>query len=358
VPPPSGFRALTEEVCRREAAAHAPLANLFLRENDLADEVPKGTAAADCVSLVAVSQLARDARTYLVADARNRNAGQALEEFYQLADADGRADLIRASGPVLDQLRATVADARAKGLRIPVEPDELDRQRANLITLLGQADLSARLIEVDLRRRIGLSGRVTERLRPQGTFAVTADPVDVDAAIQIALEKRADLRLLRATYFSLTPEALPTVRDILRAVTNGAPLNDRAAATLGVPVGPLARYLFNRKTGKGPDPAVIAELAVRREQLHELVGERERQVADQVRVLAATQAAAARAVGLARWRVEQLERKAEEAKKDGPIAELPARVEAYRSRADLVAAVMAWHQARVKLLTAQGVLGD
>jgi hypothetical protein len=32
-------------------------------------------------------------------------------------------------------------------------------------------------------------------------------------------------------------------------------------------------------------------------------------------------------------------------------------VEVYRGRSDLVAAVMAWHQARVKLQAAQGVLG-
>lgn len=358
VPPPAGFRALTEEVCRREAARHAPVANLFIHENDIpVDEPAAKKKGEDCGCLGAAGELARELRTYLAAEARNRNAGQALDEFYQLADADGRADLVRASAPVLDQLRGTIKKARAEGLRVPVEPDELDRQRAALIQLLGQADLTARLIDVDLRRRIGLSGRVAERLRPQGPFAVTNDPVDVDAAIRIALERRADLHLLRACYLKLTADTLPTVRDVIRGLTNGVPLNDRAAAAVGLAPGPLARYLMARSKDRGPDPAVLAELAIRREQLHEMVAERERQVADQVRALVATLAAATRQVGMTRWRVEQLQKKAEEAKKDGPIAELPARVEVYRGRSDLVAAVMAWHQARVKLQAAQGVLG-
>ena len=104
------------------------------------------------------------------------------------------------------------------------------------------------------------------------------------------------------------------------------------------------------------DAALAAEVMVRRQQLYDLIAERERHAADDVRAAAAAVTAQARQVSLAKWRAEQLIKKTADTKDRGPLIALPAELEAYRARADVVAAVMAWHQARVRLASAQGLL--
>lgn len=329
-----GRRGLTEAACAREAAARAPLAASLEHENRVpADGCPPADG------------LLKQVRAHLAAEARNRAAGGALDEFYQLADADGRADVVREAVGVLDRLRATVKEGRAKGLRVPVEPDELDRQRAGLVALLSQADLGAALLDGELKRRLGVPFSTPERLRPVGPFPpVTAGPTDVTAAVKLALEKRPDLHALRSVYLGLTPETLEVAREAVR--------NPSGLLTVNLPRSPAGRK------PKPVPPELLAELGVRQQQLADLIADRERQAADQVRAACLTLDAQARQVGLARWRAETLARKAADAAKDGPLVELPARLEADRARADVVAAVMGYHQARVKLRAAQGVAAE
>ncbi len=351
-PVPSGYLGLTEEVCRREAASRTTLSELLVSEN----EVP--TANDPAMPSVGANSLLGQIRLLVAEEARNRAAAHALEQFYQLADAEGRAELVRSSLPVLDQLRTTVRKARTDGLRVPVEPDDLDRQRGTLLALVGQADLAARLLDLDLKRRLGVSGKPGDRLRPVGPFPVSAEPVATEAAIQVALERRADLRMLRAVYLQLTPETLPTARDVIRRAAEVGGLIGPGGVIPTPPVRTILAKLTTRNVSDGPNPAVVAEIVVRRQQLFDLIAEHERQVADQVRAAALTQDAQTRQVGLARWRAEQLLAKAADVKGQGPLVELPAILEAYRARAEVIAAAMTWHQARVKLLAAQGLLAE
>ena len=338
VPVPVGYRGLSEEVCRKESAARAGIANLLLNEEQIPAENPNGCPHP-------LNTFAQELRFHLSTEARNRAATQALEQFFQLADAEGRGEIVRSSLPVLDQLRATVRKAKADGLRVPVDADELDRQRVGLLALLGQADLGAKLLDIDLKRRIGVNGHTTERLRPLGSFAVSSEAVDAETAVSIALETRADLRLLRTAYLRLTIENLPSVRELLRSM----------GGLKTIPTVALRNYL-NRNPG--PDPVIVAELAVRRQQLLELVAERERHVADEVRAAVATLTSQTQQVALTRWRAEQIIAKAKSTTEKGPLIELPADLESLRARADVIAAVMNWHQARVKLAGVQGLLAD
>lgn len=344
-PPPTGLLAVTEELVRQEATARAPVAGLL-------DQEAQPTLCEDAV--------AHDVRAHLAAEMRNRAAAQALEQFYQLADAEGRGGLLRESLGVLDAFRQTVRMARSEGVRVPVDPEDLDRQRAAVLALVGQADLGARLLDVDLKRRLGVDGKEARRLRPVGPFPVDATPVHAEAAVQVALERRPDLRALRAAYHGLTPDRLPAMRDLIRA----ALVDGSATGAIGLapcrphilPSPTLATALAARKLPVWPDAATVAELAVRRQQLFDLIVARERQTADEVRAAAAHLTAQTRQVAIARWRTESLLAKVADAKKQGPLAEQPALLETYRARADVVAAVMGWHQARVKFAAAQGLL--
>ena len=99
---------------------------------------------------------------------------------------------------------------------------------------------------------------------------------------------------------------------------------------------------------------------MRRQQLFRLIEEKERATADEVRGAVATLNEQTRQVGLTRWRAEQQMAKLADAKKmgKGPFLEVPAELETLRARADVIAAVMAWHQARSRVAVAQGVIGE
>ncbi|HET6572980.1 MAG TPA: hypothetical protein VFG68_05205 [Fimbriiglobus sp.] len=348
-PPPLGYRGLTEEVCRREAAARASAAGLFNQEN----RIPARIEVRRDFSPEA-DALTREVRAHLAAEGRNRAAAEALDEFFQLADAEGRGELMRATLPVLDRLRETVRKARADGVRVPVDPDELGRQRASLLGLLAQADAGARALDIDLKRRIGVPGRTPERLRPVGCLGVPGTPPDVDATIRTAVETRPDLLALRTVYLQLSPETLPVVRELVRGrlAPGGGPTTGGALAR------PLLALVLARARARRLDAAALAELEVRRQQLYDLIAERERQAADEVRAAAVALTGQTTQVALARWKAEQLAARVAEAKPRGPLAELAAELEAYRARAEVVATVTAWHRARVKLLAAQGLLGE
>ena len=334
VPPTAGRRGVSEADVTREAASRAPLATSLLHEN----RVPH----TDCPP---ADGLLKQVRAHLAEEARNRAAGSARDEFFQLADADGRADVVRESVGVLDKLRVTVREGRAKGLRVVLDSDDLDRQRAGLVALLTQADLGAGLLDGELKRRTGVAFSTPERLRPVGPFPpVAAGPTDVAGAVRLALERRPDLHALRAVYLGLTPDTLEVAREVVR--------NPAGLLTLNIP-----RPLMTRRPQPIP-AAVCAEVEVRRQQLADLITDRERQAADQVRAACLTLDAQVAQVGLAKWRAEGLAKKAAEAAKDGPLVELPARLEALRARADVVAAVMGYHQARAKLLAAQGLAAE
>ncbi len=353
-PAETTFRALSEEECRRSAVAHTALADVLEGENDVPGPPPASRRPCkkdpEAAKAAAVDALLRELRTHAAEEARNRSAADALEQFFRLADAEGRGELMRAALPTLDQLREAVAKARATGVRVPVEPDELDRQRASFVGTLAQADLGVELLNIDLKRRTGLPAG-GDRLWPTGSFAVADAPIDVESAVQVALANRPDLKFLRAAYLGLTPDTLPTVREILR--TKATDVAGRAGPAQAAAKGVLP-YLTH--SGTKCDPNAAAELEVRRRQLYTLIADRERAAADETRAAAAMLAAQGKQVALARWRADQATAKLPDAKKAGPFAELPAVLEARRARADVIAAVMAWHQARVKLAAAQGLL--
>jgi hypothetical protein len=347
-PVPSGtpagvtFRGLTEAQCRELAALHAPLAEAI--------EPP-----ADPASCSAAELLAWEVRTHAADAARNKAAYDALDRYFRLAEGEAKGQILRDAVPLLDAIRADSTAARGQGLRLPVEPADLDRQRATLVGLVGQADLGVAVLNIELKRQIGHPARGSDRLWPVGPFPVSAAPVDVDAGVRTALERRGDLRMLRAAYLRLTPETLAEVRELLR---------DRMLEMVPDPLAgfPLIKKVAARRAPPRPSPdldaAERAELDVRRQQLYDLIAAKEREAADDVRAAAAAVTASVHQIALARWQAETLAAKADEAKPRGPLVERPARLEAVRARADVAAAVYAYHQARVRLLAAQGVLPD
>lgn len=341
--PGEAFRKLTERDCAVLAAGRTGGANLL----DEGGRVP--LRAGDCNA--ARDALQQSVRYHAALELRNRAAADALERFFQLVDAEARGELLRDGLPILEGQLDRAKKARAAGVAFPLDPGELARKRSQVATDIEQAEHTARLLNLDLKRRIGVPYQPeTERLWPMTEFVVEPAPIDAASATATALANRPELRGLRALYLGLTPDTLPDVREILKA--NSTLPNNRLPFTLRRLLGP----------DRGPDPAAVAELEVRRKQLGDLIADRERAVADETRAALLELDAQVTRIGRARERLASLEEKLADAVKkkaaDQPGAELlegQARSELLKGRADVAAEVVAWHQARVRLLAAQGV---
>jgi hypothetical protein len=348
---------LTEAVCAKLAAEHAPLASAVEREN----AVP---VVADPDRPPPEESLDRELRPLVVAEMRNKAAGDAVVAFFQLADLEGRAAVVRETIEEIDVLKKAIDEAIRRGAKPPIDLEEIARQRATWIALLGQAELGAKLLDADLKRRIGASGKSADRVMPTGEFGLPKEVVDVEAAVKVGLEKRPELQALRTAYLKLSPETLPEVREFLRAMpsTGGVLGSGATGGMMGLPGPrlPFARRMAEKRLAEQLAPLQAAadqEVQVRRGQLFTLIDERERAVADEVRAQALVLAEQARQVGLVRWRVEKQKAKVAEIKKEekGAAALVPAELELNRERAELIQAVMQWHQARAKLTQAQGL---
>jgi hypothetical protein len=336
------FRRLTETDCLLLAAANAGTANRIDDESRVPAKQKECNSPAD--------RLRQTVRYHAALELRNRAAADALDRFFQLADAEVRADLLRKAFPVIDPLLAKAKEAQAAGVRFPLEVIDLERQRSELMSQLEQVELGSRLLNVDLKRRLGLPALPTEqRLWPQGEFAIDPTPVDPEEAVNAALADRPELRGLRALAAGLTPETLPDVREVL-GVRGNAPVGSNL----------LIRLLMHKH---GPDAATLAELEVRRKQLADFIADRERTIADEARAAAlAVNAQRVRAT-LARDRLLGWDEKLADAVKkrmaNQPGAEFlepQVRQDWLKAKAEVVAEVAAWHQARIRLRAAMGWL--
>lgn len=345
----AAVKLLTESECWQAAIVFPPPQDPF--ETGLTavwwNEVPTDEYTASA------QQLLHEARARIDATARNTAAGMALDDYFRLADAEGRAKLLVDAITILDRLRKQTEEVRVNGVPVPVAPEELDRQRAGLLTFLEQAELGANLLNISLKRKIGVSGQTPERLWPSETFAVTEDSIDVATEVQSALANRPDLQLLRLLYIRLNPETLPAVEELLRGRKNedaGHAYESKAMRTAMKSV--FGRH--HRAKAAEIDAVARVQVVVLRQRLADLIAARERQVADEVRSAVALMKSQARQVGLARWKAENRIQQHAKSANAGPLAESAAELEAVRARADVIEAVMTWHQARARFETARG----
>ena len=345
------FRRVRESDCRLLAAVTVLAANLLEQEN----QVPSCAANRDS----AKAQLRKTLRYHTALELRNRAAADALERFFQLTELEARTDLLRKSFPIADDLRTKARSAKAVDVRFPFDAADLDRQRSQLESQLEQAELGSRLLNLDLKRRLGLPYQPEEeRLWPVGDFAIHPAPLDPDAAVNAAMADRPELRGLRAFHRGLTPDILPDARDFLRA---GGPLLGLGSSESDPRLPWLLRRWLRKKSG--PDPAAVAELEVRKKQLLDVIADQERVVSDEARAAVLSANSQRNRATLARDRVLGWEDKLAEAEKKRvagqPGAEFlvpQVQLELLKARSELAAEVAAWHQSRIKVKAAEGWL--
>jgi hypothetical protein len=343
---PRTYRALTPEQAAHLAVNSSNLAGLYQLEAQTAPNREHHPSPAPCTQQTILK--------FVSLEARNRSAGAALETYFNLARAEASEDLI---GRGLDAAQVAIRkteDILKEKLRPGVELDVWQRQNYKLQSEQVQTRNQVEQLNAQLYVLLGISGAPNScHIWPQIDTSEPAEVTDVEGAVAVALGQRPELRLLRCLINDLDAETLSAVRPLLQTVSpllgNRPPLNHPCLLILRMlmPNGPVRER----------------EVAVRRQQLVQLLHDRERVAANEVRQAAHDLNAHRRLAALARRQVKSWKDKLDdledrEAKGMATFAEITsARLEWLKARGDVIGELVAVRAADVKLKQAQSYWG-
>ena len=192
LPPSGSYRVLKAFDAQCAAAAHCPLANALAEESRI---------VASQAGMLHASQrsanVRRQALAYRAADERNHAAGQALEVFYLLAEAEANRDVLARSKAQVDAMLDEVRDLQSRGIRVEKGAAEFRRQQLELLD--RQAELRSPWPKPTAAcgNSWASSSEETTPIWPEADWKVTVEPIDANAAVSDGLCRRADLNLLR-----------------------------------------------------------------------------------------------------------------------------------------------------------------
>ncbi len=350
------YRALTEQDCQCLAVQEAAIANLLDAENDAQPSQQRQPHPRfEDLPRQRVIRVLQETRQLAAMEARNQAAATALARYFDLAQAEATLELLLASRKILDEAVTEAAKGRELQLELyqQLRRDRLDLEKRYINTLLAIEQLNA-----ELQQHLGVDLPKDERFWPVHDWSVPPVAEDIPGLTKFALAHRPELRLLRTLLTELDPETLPVIRQYLQGISgllgSAVPAQARRPIIVAIP-------LLNHR-GK-------FEAAARRQQLREYLQERERTIAAEVRLSAASLQAQAQLVALAREQSRQRESQLEQARQQlasGLVStlELSRQVLAWQeSRGAVMQAVVGWNKSRIQLKLAQGVfvtecLGD
>jgi hypothetical protein len=348
------YRALTEPECQCLAAHASDIGNLLDRE---AEAVSDGSELRHRGPKKKDQRRADMQRAVLKAGAlegRNRSAGDALQLYFRLAEAEARFDLLRDSLGQTGKALLEAEKLRKQGFRVPPELETLERQQMDLLADQARLQKAVEQLNIDLAKKIGVDAcPPADALWPHADFGVSGAPVDTDSAITFALEHRPQLIVLRELSHNLDSDTLPAARQLLQAA------NPMAGTAKSEPRFAELVKLAAALKGTSAD---AKELDARQNQLEELLRDRERAVADEVRQAARSLRTQTRLVSLGKervlyWQVKVRDQEQKIAKGTGSELDLTSvKLPWLKARGELIQEVMAWHVARAQLKQAQGLL--
>jgi hypothetical protein len=355
ISPPHRYRNLRECDAQCLAVGSASLANMLDRERQqmAVDHPPCPKFAGDPPPKDAKTWQLRQAVLYYAAlDDRNRAAGLALALYFRAAELEAQIGLLHLSHDEVAGAIKKSDELQKKGFHLPVDPGSLRRQLFDIEA--DQTRAQAGLAEVNsrLKGQLGVTDLAEDEwLWPAIEVQVVYEPVDAEAAIAVAMKKRPELLLLRMLSHDSDAKTVPVVREYLHSVSG----------LIGATAGPVKHVAATLLAFKSMFSSGGGEKDLRDGQVSDLLAERERAVAEEVRRAVSDLNAKSRIVALSRDRVLS----ADDHRRDAELAAeraggsflevLKARLDWYKARGQLTTDVMAWHIARAKAREAQGV---
>jgi len=288
------------------------------------------------------TEAGRKVRGHLADEFRNTAAGDALDKYFLLAQAEGQFDLLVKS---LAELRARLADAEEaerRGLADRAGIDLLRVQVFDLEAKIAELESGIEGLNAALRALLALDPRP---LFPDDPLRVRPEDVDVDEAVRTGLHYRSDLNLLRTLL-----------------ADDGAAADDLADAVLQQVSPMLARLKGNPLVGALVPRGDKADSAATRRQLQSMLDMRTRQAEAEIRAAALELrghrlAAVAKSAEVRRQLATLAEVEKRAAAGQPVSAELTkAKLDLWKSQGELLTAAVKWNQSDAKLKKAMGLL--
>jgi hypothetical protein len=343
---PLPYRLLEELPCQCRAAAASSLANLLQSESQWVGS-PDQRGKHDSDDTAA---LKRKIYAFCAVDERNRAAGTALETYFHLAEAEGNRDLLRRSLADVGQALVDIRTLEERGLRPGADENAFLRQQLDLRKKQVQLEQTIQQLNQQLQQMLGLETESNVLIWPAADLRVTADFVNVEAAVQEGFGHRADLALAIQLRDQLNADNLPAARSALSQI-NGL---------LGS--APGKKCLLARMLGCGDSEE--SELAARRQQLAQVAADRQRTTATEIRQAAAAVDGQVQQVALAKELLGSWKQRAEQLQQrhnaDGVTSfdVVAAQLEAVQAETQLLHEVVQWKIAQAKLRQAKGLLAE
>jgi hypothetical protein len=346
VPP---YRALSAEECQHLAARNAEAANVLQQ----ARQGQRHNANHSRVASIPDRRgLYETVTLYAEEEVRNRRAGDALEAYYRLAEAEGRADLIREA---LTELQAVIDRARDLQKRGVLGPEAAEAALGQWAKSRGdQVELDVLIDQLNgqLKAMDGLACEVDAdyRIWPTDPLLVMGEDPDPRRCVAEGLMRRADLNLLRALAAGLDARTLPVANQALSSVSlllAGPAGGCKCLTDLAADILPCLKN---------------GAVETAREQVDALLQARERQAAQEITTAARLVAARRAEAGLASLRADLAGRKVKDLeerlnKGENVRTELTtARLDALKDRGDRVHAAANFMIACARLKQAMGWL--
>jgi hypothetical protein len=339
-PADAAYHGVTEADCPCLAARTSTLGNLLDHKAQTACQrqckVQLGADKASELSCI-VLQLAAD-------EARIRSAGEALEAFYHLVEAEGRLPLLLLGLKEVNESLKRAEELQAKGLPVPVEIAVIRKQLTDLRS--DEVNLRIAIVQLNARLKVLLGLSCGDfSLWPLADLKVVPEEPDVCEAVNYGLHHRPDLALLEALVAGLDASSLTVASQMLGGVN----------ALLGEVSSPAHCALLLACLGG-------SKIQSAEQQVQTLLAERKRQATEEIRQAVAVVVYRVQLVILARQKVQIEERRIkelEEKKVKGLDAEqelTTARLNLYKAQGEELREVVNWKIARAQLRQAQGRL--
>ncbi len=338
-PMPGRYRSFEAHEVQCAAASVCPLGNALASESQKIAASPE-RGKAGCRSAQIRSQML----AYRAAEERNKAAGQALELFYQLSEAEAMRDLVGQSKAKTAAMLADVERLQQQGIRVEKGLADLRRQWPEILERHSQVQVATEQTNSHLRQLLGLCPDDPVRIWPAADWKVIPDVPDEQTAICQGMQHRADIGMLTMLAQSVDDDTLEA---------SGAGL----AVLLGVPLPPVVAH--------GAHPCKkCCEAAARREQFNKLLAGRQQAAAEDIRLAVRVANLRLEQIAIAKMKVDRCQEEvaALRLRRQRPQSTVTsldvgaAELQCIERRSDLIHRVVAWRIAQAKLKEAQGLL--
>ncbi|HEV3142928.1 MAG TPA: hypothetical protein VGZ47_03490 [Gemmataceae bacterium] len=347
---PAYYRELNAALVQCLAASNASLGDLLMRER----EINEPRLAVVSVVRVCHKQQKRAHECileYSAQELQNQASSLALQAFFNLAEAEAQLQVADAASQSLQNVVMQSRQWKEKGLKLPPDIDNLERQWLDAQTKQAQLLLSIQELNAQLSQLLNIPYDVETPFWPEADFSVRGEPIDPELAVQTGMTYRGDLNVLRCALSTLNETTLPQTRELVRSIH--ALLGGRSDKEFVREVlAPLLQILGLSSR----------ETKMRREQIATLLNNRERSAAEEIRLAVRKLQIQVHVVDLARQHLlkDQARLAQVQEKEQKGLASILDRIQVeadwYKARSNLIHEVMQWHLDMVKLKQAQGVL--